>query len=396
MSLKRHFVFLEKLTVRFAEHDRTWRTLERALAWVRSEAVLCIAAICAIASMIAVSPDSGYGSYFDTRVLILLFCLMATVAGLKQAGLFDVLARVLLQGNRSFYQVLAALIMLPFFASMLVTNDVALLAFVPFAVLVLTYAQRESLLVWVVVFQAIAANLGGMATPMGNPQNLFIFSSYQVALGDFIAVLLPYVGLTFVGLSVAIAVLGRGSRAIEVPLHDASLARSKSALHGALFVMCLLAVVRVLDPLVLLGIVVAVLLVFDRKSLRSVDYGLLLTFVCFFVFAGNVGRIDAVRDVFEWLMGQSALLTSFLASQVISNVPSAVLLSEFTTDWQGLLLGVDIGGLGTPIASLASLIALRLYVHAQPSGLLRFMKVFTLVNVVGIAAMFGLCACLNM
>lgn len=396
MSLKRHFVFLKKLTVRFVEHDRTWRTLERALAWVRGEAVLCIAAICAIVSMIAVPPDSGYGSYFDTRVLILLFCLMATVAGLKQAGLFDVLARVLLQGNRSFYQVLAALIMLPFFASMLVTNDVALLAFVPFAVLVLTYAQRESLLVWVVVFQAIAANLGGMAMPMGNPQNLFIFSSYQVALGDFIAVLLPYVGLTFAGLLVAIAVLGRGSHAVEVPLHDVFLVGSQSVLHGVLFMMCLLAVVRVLDPLVLLGIVVAVLLLFDRRSLRSVDYGLLLTFMCFFVFAGNVGRIDVVRDVFEWLMGQSALLTSFLASQVISNVPSAVLLSEFTTDWQGLLLGVDIGGLGTPIASLASLIALRLYVHAQPSGLLRFMKIFTLVNVVGIAAMFGLYVCLNL
>lgn len=396
MSLKRHFVFLKKLTVRFVEHDRTWRTLERALAWVRGEAVLCIAAICAIVSMIAVPPDSGYGSYFDTRVLILLFCLMATVAGLKQAGLFDVLARVLLQGNRSFYQVLAALIMLPFFASMLVTNDVALLAFVPFAVLVLTYAQRESLLVWVVVLQAIAANLGGMAMPMGNPQNLFIFSSYQVALGDFIAVLLPYVGLTFAGLLVAIAVLGRGSRAVEVPLRDVFLVGSQSVLHGVLFMMCLLAVVRVLDPLVLLGIVVAVLLLFDRRSLRSVDYGLLLTFMCFFVFAGNVGRIDVVRDVFEWLMGQSALLTSFLASQVISNVPSAVLLSEFTTDWQGLLLGVDIGGLGTPIASLASLIALRLYVHAQPSGLLRFMKIFTLVNVVGIAAMFGLYVCLNL
>lgn len=396
MSLKRHFVFLKKLTVRFVEHDRTWRALERALAWVRGEAVLCIAAICAIASMIVVPPDSGYGSYFDTRVLILLFCLMATVAGLKQAGLFDVLARVLLQGNRSFYQVLAALIMLPFFASMLVTNDVALLAFVPFAVLVLTYAQRESLLVWVVVFQAVAANLGGMAMPMGNPQNLFIFSSYQVALGDFIAVLLPYVGLTFAGLLVAIAVLGRGSRAVEVPLRDVFLVGSQSVLHGVLFMMCLLAVVRVLDPLVLLGIVVAVLLLFDRRSLRSVDYGLLLTFVCFFVFAGNVGRIDVVRDVFEWLIGQSALLTSFLASQVISNVPSAVLLSEFTTDWQGLLLGVDIGGLGTPIASLASLIALRLYVRAQPSGLLRFMKAFTLVNVVGIAAMFGLYACLNM
>lgn len=396
MSLKRRFVFLEELTVRFVEYDRTWRTFERALAWVRGEAVLCIAAICAIASMIAVPPDSGYGSYFDTRVLILLFCLMATVAGLKQAGLFDALARVLLQGSRSFYQVLAALIMLPFFASMLVTNDVALLAFVPFAVLVLTYAQRESLLVWVVVLQVIAANLGGMATPMGNPQNLYIFSSYQVALDDFIAVLLPYVGLTFVGLLVAIAVLGRGSHAVEVPLRDVSLARSQSVLHGALFVMCLLSVVRVLDPHVLLGIVVAVLLLFDGRSLRSVDYGLLLTFVCFFVFAGNVGRIDAVRDVFEWLMGQSALLTSFLASQVISNVPSAVLLSEFTTDWQGLLLGVDIGGLGTPIASLASLIALRLYVHAQPSGLLRFMKVFTLVNVVGIVAMFGLYACLNL
>ncbi|MEF2560164.1 MAG: SLC13 family permease [Eggerthellaceae bacterium] len=173
-------MFLKKLTVRFVEHDRTWRALERALAWVRGEAVLCIAAICAIASMIVVPPDSGYGSYFDTRVLILLFCLMATVAGLKQAGLFDVLARVLLQGNRSFYQVLAALIMLPFFASMLVTNDVALLAFVPFAVLVLTYAQRESLLVWVVVFQASRRILVAWQCPWGTLRTFLFFRAIRL------------------------------------------------------------------------------------------------------------------------------------------------------------------------------------------------------------------------
>lgn len=362
----------------------------RVTAWMRGEVVLCAAALCAVASMAFVPPDAVYAGYFDMRVLVLLFCLMATVAGLKAAGLFDVLAKKLLQGDRPFRAVALTLVMLPFFASMLVTNDVALLAFVPFSVLVLTHAGRTRSLAWVVVLQAVAANLGGMATPVGNPQNLYVFLRYDVSVSEFVGLLLPYVALSFALLLVASLATGSGRACVEVPLEGSGIRKGRAALHGILFALCLMGVARLVEPAALLVVVLAALALFDRPSLRAVDYGLLLTFACFFVFAGNMGRIEEVRALFDALMSQSALGTSLLASQVISNVPAAVLLSEFTTNWQSLLLGVDIGGLGTPIASLASLIALRIYLHADGAHLGRFMATFAAVNAVFLALLLGL------
>lgn len=371
------------------------RLLARAARWARGEAVLCVAAVCALVSAAFVPPDAAYASYFDTRVLILLFCLMATVAGCKASGLFDVLAKALLQGDRPFRVVALILVMLPFFASMLVTNDVALLAFVPFSVLVLGHAGRTRSLAWVIVLQAVAANLGGMATPVGNPQNLYLFTRYHVGLGEFAAVLLPYVALAFVLLTGAALASGGGRAKVEVPLASNRVARGRALLHIALFALCLLAVARVVEPVALLVAVGAVLALFDRPVLRAVDYGLLLTFACFFVFVGNMGRIEEVRHAFEGLMNANALLTSVAASQVISNVPAAVLLSEFTGDWRSLLVGVDVGGLGTPVASLASLIALRIYLHADGANFGTFMVVFAAVNTAFLAAMLALCAAIG-
>ena len=366
----------------------------RLASWARGEAVLCIAALCAAVSALFVPPDAIWASYFDVRVLVLLFCLMATVAGCRASGLFDALAKALLQGDRSFCVVALTLVMLPFFASMLVTNDVALLAFVPFAVLVLTHAGRIGSLAWVVVLQAVAANLGGMATPVGNPQNLYLFMRYELDLAEFAGLLLPYVALSLVALAAAALASGRGRTCVAVPLASEGIRVKRAALHAALFGLCLLSVARVVEPLVLLPVVLVALALFDRRMFRAVDYGLLLTFACFFVFAGNMGRIEQVRDLFEWLMRQNALLTSVAASQVISNVPAAVLLSEFTGDWQSLLLGVDIGGLGTPVASLASLIALRLYLHAEGAAIGKFMMTFAVVNVTFLALLLALRACM--
>ncbi len=361
---------------------------------MRREPVLCVAFLCAALSALFVPLDAAYASYIDARVLILLFCLMATVAGCKASGLFDMLAKLLLQGDRSFRVVSFTLVMLPFFASMLVTNDVALIAFVPFAVLVLTHAGRTRSLAWVVVLQAVAANLGGMATPVGNPQNLYLFLRYDVGLAEFLGLLAPYVALAFAALAAASLASGSGRARVVVPLAAKGVDVRRVALHGALFAACLLAVARVMDAWLLLVAVVAVLLLFDRPALKAVDYGLLLTFVCFFVFAGNMGRIDEVRAALEGLMDQSALAASIAASQVISNVPAAVLLSEFTADWRSLLLGVDIGGLGTPVASLASLIALRIYLHSEGAGIGRFLATFAVVNVAFLALLLGLWACM--
>ena len=356
--------------------------------WKR-EPVLCIAAVCAAASVALNPPSADYLNYIDWRVLTLLFCLMAVVAGLQECGVFAVLAQRLLAGERRMRFVTLALVLLPFFVSMLVTNDVALITFVPFAVLVLGLIGRTERLIYIVVLQTIAANLGSMATPVGNPQNLYIYANYELTAGQFFATMVPLTLISLAGLVAAsLCVKPEG---IRVTFSEQAVIRSpgRLGLMVGLFVLCLLSVFRVLPYPALLVVVAAGMLLFDRPLFRKVDYGLLATFFCFFLFAGNVGACDPVREVLTRVMAQNTALASGVASQVISNVPAAVLLSGFTSDWHGLLLGTNIGGLGTPIASLASLISLKAYLKSPGARLGRYLLVFTLANVVALAILVG-------
>ena len=356
--------------------------------WKR-EPVLCIAAVCAAASMALNPPSAAYLNYIDWRVLTLLFCLMAVVAGLQECGVFAVLAQRLLAGERRMRFVTLALVLLPFFVSMLVTNDVALVTFVPFAVLVLGLIGRMERLIYVVVLQTIAANLGSMATPVGNPQNLYIYANYELSAGQFFSAMLPLTLVSLVGLTVAcLCVKPEG---IRVTFAEKAEIRSPGhlILMILLFVLCLLSVFRVLPYPALLPVVLAGMLIFDRSLFRTVDYGLLATFFCFFLFAGNVGACGPVREVLTRIMEKNTALASGVSSQIISNVPAAVLLSGFTTDWHGLLLGTNIGGLGTPIASLASLISLKAYLKSPGARLGRYLLAFTVANVVALAVLVG-------
>ena len=356
--------------------------------WKR-EPVLCMAAVCAAASMALNPPSAAYLNYIDWRVLTLLFCLMAVVAGLQECGVFAVLAQRLLAGERRMRFVTLALVLLPFFVSMLVTNDVALITFVPFAVLVLGLIGRMERLIYVVVLQTIAANLGSMATPVGNPQNLYIYANYELSAGQFFSAMLPLTLVSLVGLTVAcLCVKPEG---IRVTFAEKAEIRSPGhlILMILLFVLCLLSVFRVLPYPALLPVVLAGMLIFDRSLFHKVDYGLLATFFCFFLFAGNVGACGPVREVLTRIMEQNTALASGVSSQIISNVPAAVLLSGFTTDWHGLLLGTNIGGLGTPIASLASLISLKAYLKSPGARLGRYLLVFTVANVVALAVLVG-------
>ena len=356
--------------------------------WKR-EPVLCIAAVCAAASVALNPPSADYLNYIDWRVLTLLFCLMAVVAGLQECGVFAVLAQRLLAGERRMRFVTLALVLLPFFVSMLVTNDVALITFVPFAVLVLGLIGRTERLIYIVVLQTIAANLGSMATPVGNPQNLYIYANYELTAGQFFATMVPLTLISLAGLVAAsLCVKPEG---IRVTFSEQAVIRSpgRLGLMVGLFVLCLLSVFRVLPYPALLVVVAAGMLLFDRPLFRKVDYGLLATFFCFFLFAGNMGACDPVRGVLTQVMAQNTALASGVASQVISNVPAAVLLSGFTSDWHGLLLGTNIGGLGTPIASLASLISLKAYLKSPGARLGRYLLVFTLANVVALAILVG-------
>lgn len=356
-------------------------------AFAKKETVLVIAAACAIVSMFFVKPDALYLSYIDYRVLSLLFALMCVTAGLQECGLFDILAHKLLSGKKSAYLLSLILVLLPFFSSMLVTNDVALITFVPFALLVLAMTGRTESAPYIIVLQTVAANLGSMATPVGNPQNLYLFAKYSMDAGSFFACVLPVAALSLLLIIPAARIGAHGTISLDLGKHERLASPRLAAMFGALFVLCLLSVFRVLHYAVPAAAALICCLAFSRKTLRRVDYLLLVTFICFFVFSGNMGRIDAVKTLLTSLLGRDALLTSAAASQVISNVPAAVLLSGFSQNSRALLLGTDIGGLGTPVASLASLISLKLYANSDGAKPGRYMALFIAANAIGLAVL---------
>ena len=360
---------------------------EKIKAFIKKETVLCIAALCAIATMFLVPPDGAYLHYIDFRVLCLLLCLMAVVAGFKSVGAFQWLTCQLLRRIKNGRILSVTLVLLPFFCSMLVTNDVALLVFVPFTLGLLTQLKAEKRIIPILVLQTVAANLGSMATPVGNPQNLFLYAAYELGIGEFFGVVLPLTAVSLVCLvGASLPVLPK--RLAEQTLEDARISGGKQLiLYAVLFVLCLLTVFRVVPYPVTTVMIVAALFALNRQLLKEIDYMLLLTFVCFFVVSENLGRVEAVRAFLQGLLNKNTLLTAVGASQVISNVPAAVLLSAFTDSWEPLLAGVNIGGLGTPIASLASLITLKLYLRHPGAKVGKFLLVFTAANLISLAVL---------
>ncbi len=348
--------------------------------FIRREPILILSAAAAAASCFPVPPDRAYLGYIDFRTLALLYALMVVVAGLGNAGAFAHLAHTVCAHAKTTRGMGLLLVAMSFFSAMLITNDVALLTFVPFAVVLLGMTGRRQDLIRIVVLQTVAANLGSMLTPVGNPQNLYLFSHYSLTTGGFFRITGPVWGLSLVlVLALSLILLPRA------PLNaflgeEPGMDKRGLALYLALFALCLLSVFRVLPWLLMLVILAAVLLICDRKMLLKADFMLLLTFVAFFVFAGNLARLEAIDRLMRRILGGREYLAALLTSQVISNVPAALLLSGFTDQARELLLGVDVGGLGTPIASLASLISLKLYSRTRDAHTGRYLLAFTLVN----------------
>ena len=354
--------------------------------FIRREPVLMIAILAAAVSCLFVPPDAQYIDYIDFRTLALLYALMTVVAGLRKAGVFAALAHTLCLRAKSTRAIGIILVCLSFFSSMLITNDVALLTFVPFAVVVLGLANDRKDLIRIVVLQTVAANLGSMLTPVGNPQNLYLYSSYDIPIGTFLGVTFPVWLLSFLLIFAACFTLPAAPLSLFLG-EEPGIDRKQLWMYLALFAVCLLTVVRVLGWPVMLLAVILVLLIFDRQILLKADFLLLLTFVAFFVFAGNLARVEAVAALLRGLLEGREYMTSLLTSQVISNVPAALLLSGFTANARALLLGVNIGGLGTPIASLASLISLKLYSHSDHAHTGKFLLEFTVVNLLLLAVL---------
>ena len=353
------------------------------LTYMRHEAVLSIAWILALLSMLAVRPDRTYSSYIDMHTLGLLFALMAVMAGLKEMGVFRRVAEALLRRTHSTRQLEAVLIFLPFFSSMLVTNDVALITFVPFALEVLVMAGLSGRIVAVVIMQTIAANLGSMTTPVGNPQNLFLYSYFGLSMADFFTAVLPLSLISF-GL-LLLFILIRRSESLEMlacSSADAPLKYGRLGLLIVLFVLCLLVVAKLVPLWLVCLLTVAAMLLWDRAALKDVDYALLMTFIGFFIFVGNLGRIPVFSQFFNSLLEGNEVLCSVFVSQFISNVPAALLLSGFTDSSRELLVGVNLGGLGTLIASMASLISYKYMARSCPNEKNKYLLWFSIANLV--------------
>ncbi len=347
--------------------------------FIKKEPVLCIAALAAVASCFAVPPDAGYLDYIDFRTIVLLYCLMAAVAGFTKAGTFAHLAHSLCVRSRSSRSLAGILVALCFFSSMLITNDVALLTFVPFGIAVLGVADKKKLILPVVVLQTVAANLGSMLTPPGNPQNIHLFSHYAMGAGEFFSATAPVCAVS--GVLIALMCLTLKSERIKVEFGQSpGVDRRGLCFSAVLFILSMLVVFRAMEWYVLLPLFIVLCLIFDRKLLPDADFMLLLTFCCFFIFVGNIGRIEPVRNALAGIIAGREIVMGALLSQVISNVPAAVLLSGFTEGGRELLIGVNIGGLGTPVASLASLISLKIYSAGEDANSGKFMGYFLLVN----------------
>ena len=351
----------------------------------KEETVLCIATILAVISMFIIPIDASYVEYIDIKTLALLFSLMVVMAGLQKQGVFTALACAMLPMAKHTGQLRLILVFLCFFSSMLITNDVALITFVPFSIIVYSMANKREDILFVVVLQTIAANLGSMLTPLGNPQNLYLYSISGMSIGEFLMTMLPLTAVSAVLLIVSCLMTKK--EALQTNLEKKTICESKKekvlcAFYAVLFCVSLLTVLRIVPYQLTFALALVGGLLTDREVLKKVDYSLLLTFISFFIFIGNMGRIEAVRAFLSNILVGREVLVGFLSSQAISNVPAAVLLSGFTTNWAELLKGVNIGGLGTLIASMASLISYKLYVKEMPEKKGKYMTIFSIFNIV--------------
>lgn len=353
--------------------------------FLKKEAVLVISFILALGSMLFVKPSKEYFEYIDTKTLALLFCLMMVMAGLQALGVFERLAKGLLKLATKSWQLYLVLVLLCFGTSMIITNDVALITFVPFAIITLKMANQQKRLPYFVVMQTIGANLGSMLTPIGNPQNLFLFSSFNMSIKDFLAPILPYWTLSLALLLGGAFFAGNDKIVTEKNEQTKSNSTWKIVAYGILFCVTLASVFRILPYQIVLIIAFFAVLAFDKKTFKRVDYSLLFTFVFLFVFIGNLGKIDAISHYLESIVKGNEVLVGIGASQVFSNVPACILLSKFTNNAASLLIGVNLGGLGTLIASMASLISYK-FVQKEKANTGKYILVFTLLNLLFLGA----------
>lgn len=349
--------------------------------FIRKNTVFCIATLAALVTCFFIPPSQQYLGYFDIRTLTCLFITLAIVCALKNIQFFLMLARKVVSATGSLRMLSLALVYITFLGSLLIANDMALITFLPLSYFAFKETDNEKHMAYIFILQNISANLGGMLTPFGNPQNLYLYSYFNIDTGDFIKTMFPPFLLAVSMLTISCFFLPKEKLKIKEYTQEKT-DKKKTVLYLILFAFSILIVLRIIPYIAGLVLIPCVLLITDRKALKMVDYSLLMTFVMFFIFSGNMARIEPVSRLMSHLLDKNTLVFSVASCQFISNVPSAILLSRFTSDYHSLLLGVNIGGTGTLIASLASLITFRHYKRLYPQDVKKYIAMFTYINVI--------------
>ena len=373
-------------------------TLMRLKICLKKDVVLTIAILLALLSSLFVHPDKQYINYIDYRTLILLFCLMSVMAGLRKIKLFDRVAATLVSRCTNVGQLIILLVVVVFFTSMIITNDVALLTFVPFTISVLNILPpnvKNRWMITLIVMETIAANLGSMLTPVGNSQNLYLYNVSGMSMGGFLLIMLPYSVLSLVMLIIWIIIrcnskstnIDRNIKLGDIRNTNSEIAynsRDKRiiGMYSFLFILCLMTVVKIIPFYITFVILLVCILIFDRDTIKNVDYSLIFTFTGFFIFIGNIGRIPVFRDFLQGVISGKEMITAVLCSQIMSNVPAALLLTGFTDNIRMLIIGTNLGGLGTLIASMASLISFKFIQREDKNVNGTYIATFTVANVV--------------
>ncbi len=358
----------------------------KVIRFIKKNIVFFIAALAAIITCFFVPPDLEYLTYFDVKTLVCLFLTLAVVCALRNIKFFTILSRKLVKISGNLRGLFLLLIIITFIGSMIIANDMALITFLPLGFFALSVTGQEKYMAYLFILQNISANLGGMLTPFGNPQNLYLYSYFNIPTGEFCLIMLPPFLLAIAMLALACLFVKPKKLNISEDFGE-RLNIKRTVLYMIMFIVSILIVFRVIPYAIGLIAIPIILLFADRQALLMVDYGLLGTFFFFFIFAGNLSRIEVVNEFISYLLQKDTLLVSTLSCQAISNVPSAILLSRFTTDYKSLLMGVNIGGTGTLIASLASLITFSEFRILYPGHSKKYFWMFTLINLIFLVVM---------
>lgn len=356
-------------------------TKEKIIKFVKNEIVLSIATILAISTCFFVPIDKEYLTYFDYNTLICLFCMLSVVAGLKSTNIFEVISRRIIKLFHNRRSVIYSLVFGTFFFDMIVANDMSLITFLPLTYIVLHSTNNDRYLAFTFIMQTIAANMGGMITPYGNPQNLYLYSYYNIETMEFFKILLVQSIWVAILLYICCAFIKPEPLKLK-DNHNIELNNKRLCIYAILFFIVILSIFRIIPYILTLSIVVLTIAFTDIKRFKEVDYALLATFLVFFIFSGNIARISAIKDFISNIVIKNTLLAGIISCQFISNVPTAIFLSKFTNNYKDLLISVNIGSLGIIISSLASLITLKEFLKHQPKNFWKYISMFTLFNTV--------------